>query len=150
MAIGGGVTMSYGFSATTKAFYVYEDKESYEANGNWPEDVKPVSDQVWEKYCMQGPEGKERGANKRGLPCWVDIPAPTKETQTAAANWKKGLLLEKAGKAIAPLQDADDLGIASEAEKAALLAWKKYRVLLNRIDVEHADKITWPEVPSVA
>ncbi|MEX5714099.1 tail fiber assembly protein [Serratia ureilytica] len=85
-----GVTMSYGFSATTKAFYVYEDKESYEANGNWPEDVKPVSDQVWEKYCMQGPEGKERGANKRGLPCWVDIPAPAKETQTAAAIWKKG------------------------------------------------------------
>lgn len=142
--------MSYGFSATTKAFYVYEDKESYDENGNWPEDVKPVSAQVWEKYCMQGPEGKERGANKSGLPCWVDIPHPAKEMQTAAATWQKGLLLEKAGKAIAPLQDADDLGIATEAEKAALLAWRKYRVLLNRIDVEQTDKITWPEVPSVA
>ena len=141
--------MSYGFSATTKAFYVYEDKESYEANGNWPEDVKPVSDQVWEKYCMQGPEGKERGANKRGLPCWVDIPLQQRKRRPLQPSGKRAAT-GKGRQGDRPLQDADDLGIASEAEKAALLAWKKYRVLLNRIDVEHADKITWPEVPSVA
>lgn len=142
--------MSYGFSATTKAFYVYEDQESYEENGSWPADVKPISDQVWEKYCMQGPAGKERGANKRGLPCWVDIPPLAREAQADAATWQKGQLLEKAGKAIAPLQDADDLGLATEEERALLLAWKKYRISINRIDVDQGDAITWPEVPNVA
>lgn len=52
--------------------------------------------------------------------------------------------------AIAPLQDAVDLGIATEAEAALLLAWKKYRVLLNRINPEDAPDINWPEVPDVA
>ena len=139
--------MSYGFSATTRAFYVYEDQKCYEENGNWPEDVKPVSDQVWGKYCIQAPVGKERGANKRGLPCWVDITPLTQKAQIDAATWQKGLLLEKASKAIAPLQDADDLGIANDEEKVKLHGWKKYRVMLNRLDVSAAPMIDWPPAP---
>lgn len=56
-------------------------------------------------------------------------------------------LLEQANKAIAPLQAAIDLDMATEAETAALLAWKKYLVLLNRIDPQLAPDIDWPEVP---
>ncbi|MDN0004869.1 tail fiber assembly protein [Providencia stuartii] len=32
-------------------------------------------------------------------------------------------------------------------EAAALQAWKKYRVLLNRIDTSLAPNIEWPEKP---
>lgn len=81
--------MSYGFSASTGAFYVYEDRASYEENGNWPADVKPVSEEVWQAYCGQGPAGKVRGADRKGLPCWVDAPPPTKSTLVAAAERKK-------------------------------------------------------------
>ncbi|HAV1681054.1 TPA: tail fiber assembly protein, partial [Enterobacter hormaechei subsp. steigerwaltii] len=28
------------------------------------------------------------------------------------------------------------------------LAWKKYRVLLNRVDTETAPDIEWPELPA--
>ncbi|HGE8506217.1 TPA: tail fiber assembly protein, partial [Serratia marcescens] len=112
--------MSYGFSASTGAFYVYEDRASYEENGNWPADVKPVSEEVWQAYCGQGPAGKVRGADRKGLPCWVDAPPPTKSTLVAAAERKKAELLDVAGKAIAPLQDADDLAIATEEEAAQL------------------------------
>lgn len=45
---------------------------------------------------------------------------------------------------IAPLQDAVDLGEATDDEKARLLAWKKYRVLVNRVDTTNPD---WPKKP---
>ncbi|EAB6845036.1 tail fiber assembly protein [Salmonella enterica subsp. enterica] len=42
--------------------------------------------------------------------------------------------LQIASEKIAPLQDAVDLGEATDDEKARLLAWKKYRVQVNRVD----------------
>ncbi|HGE8473275.1 TPA: tail fiber assembly protein [Serratia marcescens] len=140
--------MSYGFSASTGAFYVYEDRASYEENGNWPADVKPVSDEVWQAYCGQGPAGKVRGADRKGLPCWVDAPPPTKSTLVAAAERKKAELLDVAGKAIAPLQDADDLAIVTEEEAAQLRLWKTYRVQLNRINPQDAPETDWPLPPA--
>lgn len=140
--------MSYGFSASTGAFYVYEDRASYEENGNWPADVKPVSDEVWQAYCGQGPAGKVRGADRKGLPCWVDAPPPTKSTLVAAAERKKAELLDVAGKAIAPLQDADDLAIATEEEAVQLRLWKTYRVQLNRINPQDAPEVDWPLQPA--
>ncbi|MBH2974461.1 tail fiber assembly protein [Serratia marcescens] len=148
MAVGRGLIMSYGFSASTGAFYVYEDRASYEENGNWPADVKPVSDEVWQAYCGQGPEGKVRGADRKGLPCWADAPPPTKSTLVAAAERKKAELLDVAGKAIAPLQDADDLAIATEEEAAQLRLWKTYRVQLNRINPQDAPDTDWPLPPA--
>ncbi len=139
--------MSYGYSATTNTFYVFEDKAAFEEYGNWPEDVKPITDDVWEKYCTQGPEGKMRGADKDGLPCWVKIPAPTNAQQIQAAERQKSLLLEKASKEIAPLQDAGDLDIATDEEKKKLIEWKHYRVALSRIDTTKGADIVWPEQP---
>lgn len=46
-----------------------------------------------------------------------------------------------------PLQDAVDLNIATEAERQQLTAWKKYRVLLNRVDTSKAPDIEWPKAP---
>ena len=46
--------------------------------------------------------------------------------------------------AIAPLQDAVELGIATAEETAALSEWKKYRVLLMRVDTA---KPIWPTPP---
>ncbi|PHM38589.1 tail fiber assembly protein [Xenorhabdus innexi] len=63
------------------------------------------------------------------------------------AEAKKQFLTAKATTAIAPLQDALDLDMATKAEKAALLAWKKYRVLLNRVDCTMAPDIDWPAPP---
>ena len=48
--------------------------------------------------------------------------------------------------AIAPLQDAVELGIATAEETAALSEWKKYRVLLMRVDTA---KPEWPTQPGV-
>ncbi|EFA4801153.1 tail fiber assembly protein [Escherichia coli] len=48
---------------------------------------------------------------------------------------------------IAPLQDAVDLEIATEEETSLLEAWKKYRMLLNRVDTSTAPDIEWPTNP---
>lgn len=51
---------------------------------------------------------------------------------------------------IAPLQDAVDVGDATDTGVAALKAWKKYRVALSRVP-EQADyplTIDWPVAPA--
>lgn len=50
---------------------------------------------------------------------------------------------------IAPLQDAVDLGMATEDEQAKLLAWKKYRIELSRTDVSAGEKAVLPTEPEV-
>ncbi|MGV7962292.1 tail fiber assembly protein [Photorhabdus tasmaniensis] len=49
---------------------------------------------------------------------------------------------------IQPLQDAIDLDIATDKEIEQLMAWKKYRVLLSRVDTSQPDRIQWPEIPN--
>ncbi len=63
------------------------------------------------------------------------------------AELKKTQLIDEATSAITPLQDAVDLGMATDEETASLHAWKKYRVLLNRIDTTTAPEIEWPVTP---
>lgn len=55
--------------------------------------------------------------------------------------------LATAAAAIAPLQDALDLDIATQREVELLTEWKKYRVLLNRMDISAAPDIEWPMEP---
>ncbi|RXB07363.1 tail fiber assembly protein, partial [Escherichia coli] len=50
---------------------------------------------------------------------------------------------------IAPLQDAVDLDMATDDETKLLLVWKKYRVLLMRVDTSTAPDIEWPTPPAV-
>lgn len=75
---------------------------------------------------------------------WVTDVEAQHAADVAAAEQKKAFLLAEANIAIAPLQDAFDLDMATDAEKALLLAWKKYRVLLMRVDTA---KPVWPTPP---
>lgn len=73
---------------------------------------------------------------------------PTSKVQLIAeAEQQKQSLLAEANNAIAPLQDAVDLDMATDEEIAQLTAWKKYRVLLNRVDTSTAPDIDWPQKP---
>ncbi|MDO7829449.1 tail fiber assembly protein [Providencia sp. CRE-138-0111] len=88
---------------------------------------------------------------KKMTPKEVDAhlnPPISKEQLIAETEQHKQLLLAEANNAIAPLQDAVDLEIATDEEMAQLTAWKKYRVLLNRVDTSTAPNIEWPEKPS--
>lgn len=72
---------------------------------------------------------------------------PVPVDHLATAKLERQSLLNEASDAIAPLRDAEELGIATEDELAALTLWKRYRVMLNRLDISSAPDIEWPEKP---
>ncbi|MEY1161157.1 tail fiber assembly protein [Providencia manganoxydans] len=74
-------------------------------------------------------------------------PPISKEQLIVEAEQQKQSRLVEANNVIAPLQDAIDLDIATEEEVDALQSWKKYRVLLNRVDTSIAPNIDWPQKP---
>ncbi|HGU1452662.1 TPA: tail fiber assembly protein, partial [Escherichia coli] len=76
-------------------------------------------------------------------------PSPTPEQLALINNEKKSALIAEATNVIAPLQDAVDLDMATDDETKLLLAWKKYRVLLMRVNTSTALDIEWPTSPAV-
>lgn len=142
------MTDTYLFCTKDNGFYPLALKADYEGAGTWPESGKVVSAEVYAAFAPENaPEGKMRGSDKKGNPAWVDIPPLTHEEAVAAAEAKKQHLISEAAEAIAPLQYAVDLDMATPEEEALLKAWKKYRVLLNRIDISTAPDIAWPVKP---
>ena len=76
------------------------------------------------------------------------LPEPTQEELIAQAEQQKAALRQTADAEITWRQDASDADIATDEEKAALEAWKKYRVLLMRVNTS-AEDIQWPDLPEV-
>ncbi|OCR25310.1 hypothetical protein AFK24_09580 [Pseudomonas syringae] len=66
-----------------------------------------------------------------------------------ALSQRDGLLAAAAIR-IAPLEDAVELGIATQTDEAALREWKIYRVDLNRIENQEGfpSDIAWPSLPA--
>lgn len=64
---------------------------------------------------------------------------------------KKGILAARLRDATVTrqtLQDAVDLDMATDAEVASLTLWKKYCILLTRVDVATESMDSWPQQPS--
>ena len=78
---------------------------------------------------------------------WVLDEKKQRQHAVDIAIEQKKQLLNDATTQIDYLQDAIDTNIATDDEKTLFSAWKKYRALLNRIDVNTAPKIDWPEKP---
>lgn len=133
----------YVFSAKKNAFFPVELKSSYQKAGEWPNDGIEIENSVATEFMQEPPEGKYRNVIA-GMPAWVDIPPPTKEELSAVAELRKANLRMRADSEINWRQDAVDAGVATEEETAALSEWKKYRVLLMRVDTE---KPVWPTTP---
>ncbi|MCW7762146.1 tail fiber assembly protein [Photorhabdus luminescens] len=140
--------MKYIYSPKSNSFYPTELKQRYIASDSWPKDGVEISEGIYLEFAANSPpEGKMRIAGTDGLPIWGDIPPlPQKELQRWAERKRQHFMLQAAN-AIALLQDAVDLDIATDKEKAALTEWRKYRVLLNRVDCSTAPDIHWPEQP---
>lgn len=75
----------------------------------------------------------------------ITPPPPTEAQQQAILTDKLAL----AASAMAPLEDADTLGIISDAERERLTAWQRYRVALYRLPQSDGwpTEVSWPEAP---
>ncbi|TDB56370.1 tail fiber assembly protein [Photorhabdus luminescens] len=78
---------------------------------------------------------------------WIIDKDLLKSHQITEAKQRQVELLRQANETLSLLQDSVDLEIATEAEEAALLEWKRYRVLLARVDILQTLDIEWPEMP---
>ncbi|KAA1174034.1 tail fiber assembly protein [Photorhabdus heterorhabditis] len=78
---------------------------------------------------------------------WVTDEAAIKASEIEQAEQLRDTLSKQANKTITLLQYAVDAELASEEEQALLPEWKKYVVLLSRVDVSLAPNIKWPEIP---
>ena len=77
---------------------------------------------------------------------WVTDDVAAQKAAAFAAEIQRAGLLTTANNEIAWRQDAVDADIATDEEKTALAAWRKYRVLLMRVDTAAP---VWPTVPEV-
>lgn len=59
----------------------------------------------------------------------------------------KEYLMSEASQKISVLQDAVDLEMATDEEEIALPLWKKYRVLLSRVNADTSGVIAFPKKP---
>ncbi|HHH2219299.1 TPA: tail fiber assembly protein [Yersinia enterocolitica] len=106
-----------------------------------------VTDEELAIYWRQiPPVGKTLGV-AIGRPIWVDLPPPLPEELIDSAIAKKNQLKAVADSEIDWRQDAVDGSYAEGNEATELAAWKKYRVLLMRIDTSKAPDIIWPLTP---
>ncbi len=76
----------------------------------------------------------------------VITPPPPTEAELLARLDEE---LKRAAAVMAPLEDADKLGIISEHEKAQLTAWQRYRVALYRLPQSEGwpTEVTLPDAP---
>jgi len=79
---------------------------------------------------------------------WVIDKDAEQKAAIDRANSEKAQRLQQATDTINPLQDAVDLEMAADEEKAQLTTWRKYRVLLTRVDTSTAPDINWPQAPT--
>ncbi|MGY3944161.1 tail fiber assembly protein [Aeromonas tecta] len=78
----------------------------------------------------------------------IEVLTPPPLTE-AEQQTRLNALLKQAATAMAPLEDADKLGIISEPEREQLTAWQRYRVALYRLPQSEGwpAEVTWPEAP---
>ena len=80
---------------------------------------------------------------------WVPDPAKVAAAAKVSADAAVSAGMAEAARQIAVLQDAVDLGMATDAEAQAYTEWRRYRVLLSRVlsDPAYPD-VTLPQQPA--
>ncbi|EQC00276.1 tail fiber assembly protein [Photorhabdus temperata] len=78
---------------------------------------------------------------------WVTDKNALKASQIEQTEQQRITLCQQANEAATLLQYAVETELASEEEKVQLLNWKKYLVLLSRVDTSLAPDIKWPKMP---
>lgn len=126
----------------------YDENNIIRSYSNQVDRLFPMGMSVSEVDQADVPEG----LNIHGEWAWNGIKIIprelTQDEEIQQAKTRKSELLAETSDIIAPLQDASDLGIVTDEEAASLLLWKRYRVMLNRLDLSTAPAIEWPERPA--
>lgn len=130
------------YSPSINAFY------DTAINKEIPDDAVNITEKEWADLLTGQAKGKLIACGADLRPCLTEQPLPTADELISQAEDRRSRLRAEADAAIQPLQDASDLGMATDDEAIQLIAWKKYRVMLMRASIEDAGNIMWPEQPA--
>lgn len=130
-------------------FYPTAMQAEYEAAGSWPETGIGCEEDVFSVFAGEPPSGKLRGTDAKGMPCWIDAPAPTKAELVARAENQKQALLTEANDVTADWRTELALGIISDDDKASLTTWMQYIKAVKAVNTSTAPDIAWPAKPAV-
>lgn len=137
------------WSAAHNAFFYPNDMKFYASAGWDLSDCIDVDESIFEEF-KESPQGKVRGVDSDGMPCWMDEPPPpplSHEEEVAIADGNKHQLLQSATTKISLWQTQLQLGMISDSDKATLIEWMKYITALQAVDTSFAPDIDWPTPP---
>lgn len=137
-------TIKSVYSPSENAVYNALLYDNYIKAGTWPTDAIQISDEDAIKFSGGNKPAGKMLAMIDGLLMWVDEPPLSPDQLKADAENMKSTLRAKADAEINWRQDAVDVDEATEKEAADLILWKKYRILLMRVDTS---KPEWPALP---
>ncbi|SFC86561.1 virus tail fibre assembly protein, lambda gpK [Pragia fontium DSM 5563 = ATCC 49100] len=130
--------IEYYYSPSSKGFYISS------INDDIPSDVIKLSESEYEILLIEQSKGKEIVFIDNILKAQEII--LTKEQVTSVNNRKRTSLTAEATERINILQDAIDLNMDVLGDRDKLEQWKKYRILLSRVDCSQ-NTIHWPYLP---
>ncbi|EGP9775943.1 tail fiber assembly protein [Escherichia coli] len=140
----------YQYSPSTNSFYPDDLLSVYEEAGTLPNDLIPVSEDVFREFTATPEPGKMRVAGSDGLPAWGDIPPPTHEELIAIAEQVRQQLLTQADAVMLDWRTELMLGEISDTNRAKLSAWLAYKNEVKPIDVTtDPEHVNWPVPPEV-
>ncbi|HFU1236777.1 MULTISPECIES: tail fiber assembly protein [Citrobacter] len=140
----------YQYSPSTNSFYPDDLLSVYEDAGTLPNDLAPVSEDVFREFTATPEPGKMRVASSDGLPAWGDIPPPTHEELIAIAEQVRQQLLTHADAVMLDWRTELMLDEISDANRAKLSAWLAYKNEVKAVDVTtEPEHVNWPVPPEV-
>jgi hypothetical protein len=125
--------MTIYYNAAANAFY---DSEI----NTIPKNSIKISRELHAKLLQQQTTGMEIKSDENGRPVAIEYVLTQNEIMEVNKS-KKTLLINDANEKIAILQDIIDLDMQETDEEAQLKAWKKYRILLTRVDASDVNAV---------
>lgn len=121
----------------------YRDKMAYSTGTRQPIEIDFIGDLPDTLTLLEPKTEFDKWNGKK----WVTDVEAQKASLVAQAEQEKSQRLDEANNKITYLQDSIDVGLDDDNYEAKLNDWKKYRVLLNRVDTSTAPDIEWPVKP---
>ncbi|ELY4058954.1 tail fiber assembly protein [Cronobacter sakazakii] len=140
---------SYYYSPKLNAFFAAALENDYRASGTWPDDVIPISDDLYRSLIEGQADGRIITADEMGQPKLIE---PTIDW-CAQAEARRQMLLSQAHSVTSDWRVELMLGVLPEADKASLSRWMEYIRKVKALsftcvsDEQGFKAITWPAKP---
>ncbi|WP_209732100.1 tail fiber assembly protein [Cronobacter sakazakii] len=140
---------SYYYSPKLNAFFAAALENDYRASGTWPDDVTPISDDLYRSLIEGQADGRIITADEMGQPKLIE---PTIDW-CAQAEARRQMLLSQAHSVTSDWRVELMLGALPDADKASLSRWMEYIRKVKALsficvsDEQSFKAITWPAKP---